>query len=249
MRFLMKKTVCIAVVLAGCVAAVLVGCKSAPVALNESGPVAIISVTGNPALPWEKDDNNDESDDGNGVLSTLVNKLVDGKNPELTTGKDRLDYAVDSFHALIEEIAGVEVIDDDIVRSASNYVSIKENIFNLLESTIGATGFKKLNAIGAKRARLLQKEIGARILLFADFDFRKSVQSGTKWNGNIVPMLTMKVHLVNESGKEVVNRSFVLRGAEAVHSSGKTYDKDELVGLYPALIDNAISQFVVSYIQ
>ena len=245
----MKKTVHIAAALLICATTLLVSCKTTPVAINESGPIAIISVTGNPALPWEKDDNDDEGDDGNGVLSTLVNKLVDGKNPELSTGVDRLDYAVDSFHALIEEIATVEVIDDAVLKSAENYVSINENIFNLLESTIGATGFKKLNAIGGKRARLLMQEIGAKSLIFADFDFRKTVLSGSKWNGSIAPMLTMKVHLVNERGKEVINRSFTLKGSDSVRSSGKNYDRDALVGLYPALIDNAISQFVVSYLQ
>ena len=93
------------------------------------------------------------------------------------------------------------------------------------------------------------QEIGAKSLIFADFDFRKTVLSGSKWNGSIAPMLTMKVHLVNERGKEVINRSFTLKGSDSVRSSGKNYDRDALVGLYPALIDNAISQFVVSYLQ
>ena len=165
----MKRSAFAAAALLLFAATLLAGCKSAPVAINESGPIAIISVTGNPAIPWEKDENDDDADDGNGVLSTLVNKLVDGKNPELTTGKDRLDYAVDSFHALIEEIAEVEVIDDAVVKAAENYVSINENIFNLLDSTIGATGFKKLNTIGGKRARLLMQEIGAKSLIFLAF--------------------------------------------------------------------------------
>ena len=136
-----------------------------------------------------------------------------------------------------------------MVKAAENYVSINENIFNLLDSTIGATGFKKLNTIGGKRARLLMQEIGAKSLIFVDFDFRKTVLSGTKWNGKIAPMLSMKVHLVNARGKEVISRTFTLKGSESVRSSGKKYDKDALVELYPALIDNAISQFVVSYIQ
>lgn len=225
-------------------------CKSVPIAINEQGPVAIISVIGNPALPWDIGDAEAESaDDGNGVLTTLVNKLVDGSNPELQTGKDRLDYAVDSLRAALEENAGVEVISNETLLNSEAYRNINESLFNMIDSRIGATNFKMLTTLGSKRARLLMEEIGAKSLIFLDFDFRKTSSSGTKWTGNVIPVLTMKVHLLNAKGREVINRSFTLKGADSVRISNRKYDKDALVDLYPALIDNAINQFIVTYIQ
>ena len=60
----MKRSAFAAAALLLFAATLLAGCKSAPVAINESGPIAIISVTGNPAIPWEKDENDDDADDG-----------------------------------------------------------------------------------------------------------------------------------------------------------------------------------------
>ncbi len=229
---------------------IMAGCASAPVSIADCGPVAVIAVNGNPALPWELDESDDEStDDGNGVLTTMVNKLVDGSNPELTTGKDRLDYALNSLKAGLLDIAGVEVIDTEAVLAAENYQSIRESVFNMLDTKISAAELKTISSIGAKHARMLMSELNAKTLLLLDFEFRKTCIKGNKWNGNIAPMLTMKVHMINSRGKEVVNRTFMLKSSKYVSVSGRKYDKSALVGLYPELIDNAISQFIVSYIQ
>ncbi|MCR5723962.1 MAG: hypothetical protein K6G80_02610 [Treponema sp.] len=246
----MKKNIIAAAAFALLFSVVMTSCASTKFSVTDCGPVAIIAVNGNPALPWEVDSNDDEdADDGNGVLTTMVNKLVDGANPELVTGVDRLDYALDSLRAGFQDIASVQVIDTDVLLKSEQYVDMTESVFNMLDSKISATGFKTISTIGAKRARLLMEEIGAKSLVFVDFDFRKTPIQGNKWNGKIAPMLTMKVRVLNQRGKEVVYRTFVLKSANSVKASGRKYDKNELVGLYPELIDSAVNQFLVSYIQ
>ena len=226
------------------------GCKSTQVSLSQHGPAAIVAVTGNQALPWEADANSDsDEDDGNGVLTTMVNKMIDGNNPELQTGRDRLDYAVDSLRAGLQDIAGIEVLDNDTVLKSQNYFEIRESPFNILDSRISASGFKMLSSVGAKRARMLMDEIGAKCLVILDFDFRKTMAQGTKRSGVVAPMLTMKVLVIDENGRELVNKTFEQKASSGVRSASGSYDKNELVGLYPELIDNAISQFIVSYVQ
>ncbi|MDE6736024.1 MAG: hypothetical protein K2J50_00810, partial [Treponemataceae bacterium] len=92
------------------------GCQSAPGVLEEHSPVIVLAVTGNQSLPWKEQDNqgDDDSDEaeGEGVLTNLVNKVLKGNDVEYLAGYDRLDYAMGSFHALLAENAGVEVVDE-----------------------------------------------------------------------------------------------------------------------------------------
>ena len=74
------------------------GCGSTKIALKDHSPVAVFSIMGSTQITWTSDSPEEYGQNqSGGVLGTLVNKFLDGDNPELTTAVDRLDYADDSL--------------------------------------------------------------------------------------------------------------------------------------------------------
>lgn len=230
------------------------GCQSTPKSLSENSPMIIVSVTGNRSLPWKDVANGfsssqDSDDDGNGVLTNIVNKLIDNDNPELVSGQDRIDYAAQSLHELISTTGGIEVISNDTVTATKAYQDTKESMFNMLEAIYPATNYKNIPKIGAKRSRLLMQETNAKGMLVADFFFQKENVSGNKWNGKIRARVTMKVRLTNERGKTILSHEFVSVSPDEIPLASHKYDKQALVDLFPATIDAVINQFIVSFVQ
>ncbi|MDE6350996.1 MAG: hypothetical protein K2K67_08345 [Treponemataceae bacterium] len=226
-----------------------VGCQSAPVVLEEHSPVIVLAVTGNQSLPWKEQENqgDDDSDEaeGEGVLTNLVNKVLKGNDVEYLAGYDRLDYAMGSFHALLAENAGVEVVDETDLFAAKSYATMRENILNFMEAKISATKYKLMLSIGSKRARMIMEETGAKSMILADFVFQKTNIRGNRWTGEVAALVTMKIIYLDERGKEIVNKTYTATSLERLPITRRKYDKDVLVDLYPATIDAVINQFIV----
>ncbi|WP_407429109.1 hypothetical protein [Treponema sp.] len=228
--------------------AFLTGCGSTKLALKDSSPVAIVSIVGNSQVPWVADDpNNDDEASSDGILSNMVNKLIDGQNPEIVTAKDRLDYADDSFRSIVSEVAACEFIDKNKVVSSERYQNTTASYFNALSATVVATGYKDFTTLGAKNARLIMQEVGANSLIIANFTFEKKLLSGNKWNGEFVGLVTMKVRVLNERGKEIINKTFITQTSERTKISSHKYNKDTFVETLKEAVDSAIRQFAVSY--
>ncbi len=223
-------------------------CAAKVITISEHEPVALISVIGNTALPWQNSSisSNDDDDDGNGLLSNMVNKLIDGKNPELLTGLDRVDYAEASFRQLVSDVGGAEVLDKDDVVKSDAYIDLGQSYYNLLSATVSASDYKDLTTIGGKKARMLMDKINAKSLVLLHFDFQKKLNKGNRWNGDVSGVVNMKVKVLNERGKEVLNKT-ITTYTEPLQIRGRKYSKDELVALFPEAIDNAIREFVVTY--
>ncbi len=221
-------------------------CSTSHITISENEPVAIISVIGNSAIPWASDGTDDDDDDGNGILSNAVNKFIDGKNPEYLTGEDRVNYAEESFRDLLSDISGAKVLDKDEVLQSEAYEDLSSSIYNMFTSTVRATGYKDLTTIGAKKARVLMEAIGAESLVLLNFDFHKQLVNGSRQSGVVQGLVSMKVRVLNRNGKEILNKT-ITKTTESLKIKGRSYNKDEFVGLFPDAIDNAIRDCIVTY--
>lgn len=242
----MKKNVCVvpAAVLALCL---FFGCASAPVVVADKSPAAIISVIGNMLIPWEVENPEDDDDDGNGLLSGMVSKLIDGNNPEILTAVDRLDYIDDSFRHIVPELTGCEVLAKDEVLNSEAYGKIRSTFYNSLSSTKRATGYKDLSIIGGKNARLLMQDVGAKSLFILNADFSKRVAKGSKRNGEIAGVVELKIKMLDEKGRETINKVYTSVTDQNVRVTSGDYNKNELVANINGAVDNCIRQFAVEH--
>lgn len=229
-------------------AIILVSCGSTKIPLKDHSPVAVITITGNGQVPWLTD-GNDDTEDGtsDGLLSTMVNKLIDSENPEIVTAVDRLDYANDSVFQILPEMTGAEFLPKEQFLTSEAYDDIDSTYFNILSSVKTATGYKDLTAIGAKRSRMLLKGAGAKAGIFLDFTFQKKQLKGNKWNGRFCGLVTLKAKVVNEKGKTILNKSYVAQTSEVMRVSSHKYDKSAFVSTLNEGIDSTLRMFAMDF--
>lgn len=243
----MKKNV-VFIPLLALAAIIFASCGSTKIPLKEHSPVAVITITGNAQVPWLTD-GNDDTEDGtsDGLLSTMVNKLIDGENPEIVTAVDRLDYANDSVFQILPDMTGAEFISKEEFLASEAYEDIDSTYFNLLASVKTATGYKDLTAMGAKRTRMLLKGAGAKSGIFLDFTFQKKQLKGNKWNGKFCGLVTLKAKVVNEKGKTILNKTYVAQTSEVTRVSSHKYDKGAFVATLNEAIDSTIRMFAMEF--
>ena len=58
----------------------------------------------------------------------------------------------------------------------------------------------------------------------------------------------MNVLMYNEDGKKVLEDEFTVISPESVEMRMTKYDKDEMVELFPSVIDQLINKFIVKYL-
>lgn len=224
-------------------------CSSSSLSISDCGPIAVVSVIGNKSVPWFDSDVNEEEDgDPNGILSTSVNRLFSKDNIEFTSCESRIDYADEAIRDGLVDLAGVEVVDKETVVNSEVYEDISKSYYNVLFSTVEADGYKDLTTLGSKNARILMDAVGAKSLLLFEFDFRKEIVSGSKWDGEVGSYIKMTVRMKDERGRESIYRVYEVRSANTVRIDSLKYDKSALVELIKPTIDSAVSRFIVDYI-
>ena len=229
------------------IAFVLTSCASTKISLQESSPVAVISIIGNTQVPWIDEDDETvlatDEPEAESLLTSMASRIIDSNNPEILTAVDRLDYAFDSASMNILEMTGCAVLPKEEVLSSEAYSYMTPSYFNSLTPTKTATGFKDLTTIGAKNARNLMDSIGAKSLLILSFTFQKDVVKGTKTSGAIGGVVTMKAKLLNNRGREIVNKIFVAKTSEPIKIMRGQYNKDSMVEQLENTIDDVLRQF------
>lgn len=242
----MKKTVLYFLILTFS-AFIFAGCGSTKISLQENSPVALISVIGNTQVPWVSEESDVTTPTGEpeaeGLLTGLANKLSDSNNPEILTAIDRLDYACDSFAENLPRITDYEILPKDDVVKSEAYIYTSANYFNIMSSSKSATDFKDLSIIGAKNARVLMQEVGAKSAAILSLTFQKEVVKGTKSSGSIAGVVTLKAKLLDNRGHEVINKIFSTRTSEPIKIIHMQYNKDTLVEALDGAIDDVIRQF------
>ena len=219
------------------------------ISFNDISPLAIISVTGTNLVAWQDTEENDNDDELNtdGAFNSLVNRVIDSKNPEILTAVDRLDYAEESFRLIANELVSAKVLSKEKVINSDIYKYSYRSLFNSLSDSTCATGYKDMTVIGAKKARLLIQGLEAKSLVAMDFNFKKILASGNKRNGQVAAAITMKMKILDEKGRAAVNKDYYRQSSQTVLIQGGYYDKDALIEIINTTIDELITAFVVEY--
>ncbi len=246
---IMKKTSLIALIaLSVILSSVLSACSSTKISISDCGPVAVVSVIGNKSVPWfDSEEDEDEEGDPNGILSTSINRVFVKDDIEFSSCESRIDYADESIRNNLVDLAGVEVVDKEQLLDSDAYRNLSKSYYNIMVSTVEADGYKDLTTLGAKNSRVLMNAVGAKSLLMFEFDFRKEVVKGTKWGGEIGAYIKMTVRMKDEKGREPIYNVYEIRSPETIPIDNLKYDKSALVDLITPTIDNAVSRFIVDY--
>ncbi len=244
----MKKNV-VFVSLAAFASILFASCGSTKIAIQEHSPVAVFSIIGNSQVPWVADNPNDpDESDPDGLLSSMVNKLIDGDNPEIVTAVDRLDYAGDSFAQILSEMTGCEVLPKADVIKSDAYNDLGGSYFNLLAATKSATEYKDLTGLGSKKARIAMKGVGANSAVILNFTFQKKLLKGNKWNGELCGLVILKARMLNSRGKEIINKSYNAQTSQRIKITSHKYDKNAFVASLNDGIDSVIRQFALEFV-
>lgn len=227
----------------------LIGCASTKLSVKESSPVAIISITGNTQIPWVDEESEEVSPTGEpeaeSLLTSMASSFTNSQNPEILTAIDRLDYAYDSANLNLLELAGYTVLPKEELLSSEAYTYMAPSYFNMLTATKNATGFKDLSILGAKNARYIMEETGAKSLLALSFTFQKELVRGTRSSGTVGGIVTMKAKILNSRGREVFNKIFVARTSGQIKIMHGQYNKETLIENLNDAIDDAMRQFCI----
>ena len=215
-----------------------------PVEIAKEFPIAIVSVSSNTTVPWyEENTNSSEEDDINedGLINSMLNKSINAKNPEISSNKDRINYAEEKLISILQTKGGFELLDKDSVLNSKIYKGINGNILDFMSSSCIPAGYKKLSPDSRKIARMIMDNLGAKSLLYITFQFEKE-----KSHSKVYARTTLGVRLLNDKGKLVIRKDYVGLSQNGAQMYGNSYDKQSLVDLFPESIEAAINKFLFS---
>jgi hypothetical protein len=225
---------------------IFTSCGSTKLAIQDQTPVAVISIIGNTQVPWVDHDTEATTATGEpeaeNLLTSMATKFVSSQDPEILTAVDRLDYVYDSIAQNLPELTGLSVLPKDDVLTHDSYKQLKSSYFNMLAATKKATNYKDLSTIGSKPARLFLKNVGAKSAILVSCTFQKDIAKGNRSTGTIKGVATLKIKMLNQKGKEVINKIYTA-DTEYLKIYDSEYNKEELVSLLNDAIDNTIRQF------
>ena len=247
----MKKSVSVASLIAAAVF-LFASCASSQITLSEKSPMAVISVIGNSYIPWvdeEAEASGDDNDSSESMINGLINTMLGSQNPEVQTAVDRVDYAEESFRSIVSELTETQFLEKSDVVNNEVYKMLSESFYNTLAPTVKATNYKDFTIIGAKKAPFLMDSVGAKSLAIIDFTFKKERIDETKSQKFIGGVVIFKVKILDEEGREIINRVYTEKTTSKIKRYSSTdYDKNALIDLFPEAIDNAIRKFALEFI-
>ena len=216
----------------------------APVEIAKEFPIAIVSISSNTTVPWydpNKNQNDEDDINEDGLINSMLNKSVNAKNPEISSNKDRIAYAEEKLISMLETKGGFQLLDKDTVLNSSIYKGINGGLLDFMSASCIPEGYKKLSPDSRKIARMLMDKLGAKSLMYITFQFEKE-----KSHSEVYARTTMGVRILNNKGKLVVRKDYVALSANSVHMYGNSFDKQSLVELFPESIEAAVNRFLYS---
>lgn len=215
--------------------------------LADYSKTAITTVEGNQIVYKTNDFYEVKDEDKFGFLTTQLNTKINGSNPEIETAQDRVVYAEESLKRILEEINGLEFIEKDTVINSSKYKTDTLGFIDLTSANILAEGYKKgMSKPNKKSAKSLMKDIEANSLLSAVFEFDRR-----QTTNKVFAVVKMRVKFFDNKGKLIINKEYIAESENFIETEtgiDATYDKDELVALFPEATDAVITKFAMDFI-
>lgn len=215
------------------------GCKSTKVEVETLGPIAIISITGNNALPWYEIEAESDSikTTSHGTLQSLLDKKFRDDDPEFTSMVSRLDFAEEAFRTAFSAQLGVDVLPKETLTESKAYSSLKGAFLSTINPVICAADLKDLKSISKSEIKSICAETGAQSVLLLDFEFYKKMKKGNKYEGLVSPHAIMRARIHNAEGAEIYYKSYEETGFDSVPVKSRKYDKNAFVELYQPLTE------------
>lgn len=215
--------------------------------LADYSKTAITAIEGNQIVYKTNNLYEVKDEDKFGFLTTQLNTKLNGSNPEIATAQDRVVYAEESLKRILEEINSLEFIEKDTVINSGKYKADSLGLIDFTSANILAEGYKKgMTNPGKKNAKSLMKDIEANSLISAVFEFDKR-----QTTNKVFAVAKMRVKFFNNEGKLIINKEYIAESENFVETEtgvDATYDKDELVALFPEATDAVITKFAMEFI-
>ncbi|EID84600.1 hypothetical protein MSI_18900 [Treponema sp. JC4] len=249
----MKKRTFYALFFTTLLSCLVISCASLPqVNLTDYSPLAVATVYANTGLPWYEEDRSsayDVQQTGDGLITGIVNRAIDSKNPEYTLTQERIDGAEKSLASALR-MCGVSVIQPSTNPDFSFYKKNSKASGGVFSGTsAAATGYHMRTNASRALARKISQEAGAKSILYAAFTFQKVKVSddGLHIKG-LTPRVSLKVFASDASGKIILNSEYKSNCREWVsYRTGDVYDKEELCALIPSCINDVVYQFTSDF--
>ena len=203
--------------------------------LSSASPVAVMSVTGNKAVPWF--DGNEKSA-SEGALTGKINEKMNKLSTERATAVSRLDYALEGVRFRVEE-KGAQMVEKERVLGSSSYKNNPGGTPKYLSAKAVATGYKSVFDMGRKNVRAVLSELGAQSAMFLDFEFWK-VRKNSK---ELAALVILRARVVNADGKEIVSKRYSVESESRILLSGNSYNTEQLLSLLEFTVDDALDKF------
>ncbi len=224
----------------------LTGCASSRVRENPE-KIAVFALYSNKSINWFNDGfNKNENQKTGGILSDQVNKLVDNNNPEHFSSQNLLINAEKIISQKFEELTDIHYLEPERVINSFYYSNLHNNAFSLIESKEFFPGYSHIYTTGKKNNRLILTEIDADSMLSIEFIFEKKLLQGNKWTGELTAFATMKVSVISSDGKISNPKLYQMQSTHRIPINKRKYDRDFLISLYPELIENLITKFIMN---
>ena len=249
----MKKRTFYALFFTTLLSCLVISCASMPqVNLTDYSPLAVATVYANTGLPWYEEDRSsayDVQQTGDGLITGIVNRAIDSKNPEYTLTQERIDGAEKSLASALR-MCGVSVIQSSTNPDFSFYKKNSKASGGVFSGTsAAATGYHIRTNASRALARKISQEAGAKSILYAAFTFQKVKVSddGLHVKG-VAPRVVLNVYVSDSTGKIILSSEYKSNCKEWVsYKTGDVYDKDALCQLVPACVSDTVYQFVSDF--
>lgn len=220
--------------------------------LVKYSPVAIATVYANTGLPWYEENRSSSyktQQTGDGLITGVINRAIDSKNPEYTLTQVRIDEAAACLVSALHGY-GVSVISPVSNPDCSFYKKNSSASGGVFSGTsAAATGYYIHTNAGKALTRKITKETGAQSVIYASLSFQKEKVSddGLHVKG-VAPRIILKVFASDVSGKIIINSEYKSHCLDWVsYRTGDVYDKAELCNLVPGCITDVVYQFTSDF--
>lgn len=216
--------------------------------LADYSQTALVGIEGNEIIYTVDNYNEVKDEDKAGIITSAVNKKLNGNNPEYETAQDRIVYAEESLLRTLNEINGINFLDKETVISAKSYkVDTFLGAADLLNPAVTPDGYKAgMFFQNRKSFQKIIKETNADSIIVAKFEFDRK-----ETLGKFYAVVKMRIKFIDASGRQLLNKEYVSVSSTYVETDlgfNQTYDREEFIKLYPEVTDAVITKFAMEFI-
>ncbi len=243
-------------VLAGLGLLFFFGCSSYdPFAdLSLIDPMAVVRVSADTDITWYNESNDKF---GGSLLGAVANAVVnDAKDEKVSTLLSRADLLVEqadkALLASLREVGTIGILDKEALLATGAYADVDDSRDLMDTAFVTAEGYKFFNnssKTAEKLAGKLKGETGAKSQLHAHFAFEKIMDTGVEKTGSMGVSVELYVELINDEGDRIYSGYYWEQSNGTIPVVAGLYEPDEMIALFPPVIDRVCQDFAAEFIR